>query len=192
MTIRGRTLALALAAAVVLASGAYALGSQAGDGSATAAGDKAEKGTDRQGIDPGDGGPPMFFGGPDHVRFRAGAGPGGPPKIERRVFGLDRLADRLGVKEADLAKAMRELRKENAPKLMRDDFVQSLADELGIDESKLEDALEKVGEKQRQAFEQRHDEFLQKLADKLGISKDKVEDALPDLPPGPPGHPRHP
>ena len=108
------------------------------------------------------------------------------------MFGLDRLADRLGVKEADLAKAMRELRKENAPKLMRDDFVQSLADELGIDESKLEDALDKVRDKQRKAFEQAHDEFLQKLADKLGISKDKVEDALPDPPVGPPGHPRHP
>ena len=60
----------------------------------------------------------------------------------RRQFRHDRLeifsglAKELGVKEADLRKAMREIRKEQ-----RDDFVKKLADKLGVSEAKVKKAL---------------------------------------------------
>ena len=47
--------------------------------------------------------------------------------------------------------------------------------ELGVDEAKVDQALEDF----RTA---KHDEFAQKLADELGIDVEKVKDALPDRP----------
>lgn len=182
----GKTLAGALAAAVALAFGAYALGTQAGGGSATA------KDDDDSGVQQARDvvGPPGFFGaGEVRVHFRGGPdGPGGPGGPPPPGFGAGRdpllghFAEKLGVKRADLAKALRELRSEVDPKQIEDDFEQSLADELGIDEGKLRDALEKVRKKQEQTMKAKRDEFAQKLADKLGISKDKIEDVLPDGP----------
>ncbi len=179
MNRRGKTLAGALAAAVALAFGAYALGTQAGGGAATAKDENTDSGQqamrDRVG-------PPGFFGvGGPEVRVHYRGGP--PPGLgSARDPLLSHFADKLGVKRADLAKALRELRDQADPKAFEDEFEQSLADELGIDKGKLQDALEKVREQQEQAMEQRRDEFVQKLADKLGISKDKVEDVLPDGP----------
>jgi hypothetical protein len=75
-----RTTAFALAGAIVLASGAYALGSQASDGAAVAA---------KQGEPAGSG-------------HGFGRGPGMRP-------GFDALADRLGVDEADLRAALEDI-----------------------------------------------------------------------------------
>jgi energy-converting hydrogenase A subunit M len=80
MTTRKKTTAIALTGAVALASGAYALGSQAGDGTATA----------------GDSDSPAA---PEvHMKWR------GSP------LGLDDLADRLGVEESELRDALEEAR----------------------------------------------------------------------------------
>jgi biotin operon repressor len=112
----------AFAGAVVLASGAYAVGSTSGDGSATA----------NQTGQAGQAAPPGPYGAQGH----------GPPRQLRREFRKDRmevfsgLAKQLGVKEADLRKAMQEIRKEQ-----RDDFVKKLADKLGVSEAKVKKAL---------------------------------------------------
>lgn len=111
----------AFVGAVVLASGAYAIGSTSGDGSATA----------NQTGQSGQAGPPGPYG-----------APGTPPRQLRGQFRRDRLemlsglAKQLGVKEADLRKAMQEIRKEQ-----RDDFVAKLAKKLGVSEAKVKKAL---------------------------------------------------
>jgi biotin operon repressor len=161
-----------------LASGAYALGSQAGDGSATA---KDNSGTTTSGTSNANGSGPrdVFL----HMGPPPGGGPGGPGGAPGRGaigFGLDRMADDLGVKRADLAKALRELRSEQPRVDPRDDFAKLLADELGVDQSKVSDALDAVQQKLRKAMEAHKAEFEQKLADKLGISVDKVKEAFPE------------
>src|SRR5215204_2823068 len=118
MTRGKQTTALALAGAVALASGAYALGAQADDGSAAAA--KTNGGA---------------AGGPE-IGHRFGGGPRGfgvaghPPRFEG-------LADRLGVDEDDLRAAI-----EDIAKTHRDDFAARLAAALGIDRAKVEAAFE--------------------------------------------------
>jgi transcriptional regulator with XRE-family HTH domain len=143
MTKAKRTTAIALAGAVALASGAYALGSQASDGSAEAA-----KGNERVGFGHG-------FG-PD----RAGMRPG-----------FDGLADRLGVDEADLRAALKEIVADR-----RDDAAQRLADALGIDAAKVEEAFED-GRPERPRI-RRPQAFAAALAKELGISTAKVRAAL--------------
>lgn len=110
----------AFAGAVVLASGAYAVGSQSGDGSANA---NQAGGNGPMGAGPAGYGPPQ----PGQMRrqFR---------RDHRQVF--SGLAKQLGVKEADLRKALTEIRKEQ-----RDDFAKKLADKLGVDEAKVKKAL---------------------------------------------------
>jgi hypothetical protein len=142
--------AVVLTGAVALASGAYALGSQT-DGSAEAAGDR---------------GPFVHYGG--------GPGPGGP-----RGFGLDGLADRLGVEEDALRDALEDVRGTLPDKdEVRADFAKELAAELGTTEAKVEAALERMREKHEQQFEQRRDELAEALAKRLNLDADKVKEAL--------------
>ena len=142
--------AAVLAGAVALASGAYALGSQS-DGSAVA-GDRAAP-----------------VAGAREVHF---AGPGHP-------FGLDRLADRLGVKEQALREALEDVRGDLPdPHKLRDDFAKQLADELGTTQAKVEAALERIRERQEQEFKKRQDAFAEALAKRLNLDADKVKKAL--------------
>jgi hypothetical protein len=161
MTNRKTKMAIVLTGAVALASGAYALGSQAGDGAATAA-DRTNGDDERPAL--------------VHA-FRGGGPPDGPGP-----FGLDGLADKLGVDESDLREAMRDVRPADPPK-PPGDFAEILADELGIEQSKVEDALERVRDRTEQEMEKRRDEFAERLADRLNLDPDKVEDALADGPP---------
>jgi hypothetical protein len=115
MTKGKRTTAIAVTGAVVLASGAYALGAQAGDGTAGAARNA-----------------------PDEVRMGHGFGPGGPGRPGMRP-GFDALADRLGVDEADLRAALEDIGADR-----KDDAAQRLADALGIDPAKVEQAFENL------------------------------------------------
>jgi DNA-binding MarR family transcriptional regulator len=154
MTSSKQTVALALTGAVALASGAYALGSQAGDGDAAAA--KTANGT--YGAPPP--GRPGFGRGPDHERAD-----------------LSGLAGRLGVSQAALRKALDELRPAQRPdpRGMRDDHAQALADALGIDVAKVTAALDKL----RPRHEERdHGALAAALASKLGVSTAKVQSAL--------------
>src|SRR3954447_26656393 len=111
MTTRTKTATAALTGAVVLASGAYALGSQAGGGSATAK-SQHPSGTAKSQR------PARVFG----IRRE------GPPD-------LSTLAGKLGVTTDQLQKAFEALRTE-----MRDDFATKLAGELGIDAAKVKQA----------------------------------------------------
>jgi Clp amino terminal domain, pathogenicity island component len=151
MNIPKQKTAIALTGAVALASGAYALGSQA-DGNAEAAGDRSAG---------------SFHRGPAAIAHP------GPP------FGLERLADRLGVDEDDLRDALEDVRGDlPGPREIRADFATELADELGTTEAKVEAALERIREKHEQAFEERHDAVVEALAKRLNLDADKVEDAL--------------
>jgi biotin operon repressor len=211
MNARGKTVGVALAGAVALASGAYALGTQSGGGSAEAAKDSANQPTVERHVFRG---PAFGLGnladtlGVDQDKLesalrelRQDADPPDPAAIRKEI------AAALGVSEADLQAAMKKLRagglRDCAPggPPGRGAFLffgpgpdggAALAKALGIDESKVRQAFETLRQKHESEMQQRRDEFAQKLADKLGISVDKVKDALDDGPlggPPPPGHP---
>ena len=153
MTNRKQKTAAVLAGAVALASGAYALGSQT-DGSAVAAGDR----------------PVHFRGGPPGF----GHGPGGPDG-----FGLDRMADRLGVEPSELREALEDVRGDiDPPREIRGDFAADLAKELGTTEAKVEAALERIRTRHEAEMEKRRDAFAEELAKRLNLDAAKVKEAL--------------
>ena len=118
MTPRTRKTAAALAGALVLASGAYAIGSQSGDGSALAGSNANASGQS--------------------------AGHGRPGPREWRQALAD-VAKRLGVSEDRLVAALKKLRAERHSGVdrLRAAFAKSLAAELGISEAKVQSALDK-------------------------------------------------
>lgn len=113
MTIRGKTLALVLTGGVVLASGGYALGSQAGGGSANAKDDPGSPAGLAISAPPG---PPDLDGLADRLgvtedqlsdaleSLRSEQQPPDPEALVKE------LADTLGVSQADLKAAMKKLR----------------------------------------------------------------------------------
>src|SRR4051812_31671478 len=119
MSTRMKTTAAALTGAVVLASGAYALGAQSGDGDATAK---------SQGKSAGASSAPARKLRRQAIR-RGAFGRPGPPD-------LSAMATKLGVTTAQLQSALEALKSD-----MRDDFAQQLADALGIDVAKVKAAL---------------------------------------------------
>jgi hypothetical protein len=170
MTPRTKKTAAALTGALVLASGAYALGSQAGGGSALAGSNDAARQNTGYG----------FGAGPGHRGFR-----GGPREA------LADAAQQLGVSEDKLLAALRKLRDERKDEIagLRDDFEKALAQELGIAEAKVESALDKRVEQRRDGRKLRRDgrrgdlrdAFATELAKELGISAAKVRAALDEV-----------
>jgi biotin operon repressor len=148
MTRGKQTTALALAGAVALASGAYALGTQADDGNAAAA--KTPNAA------------PAFAGGP----ARPGFGHHGGPRF-------DGLADKLGVSEAKLRAALTEIATEH-----RTDFAQRIADALKIDRAKVEAAFDKLRPKRPERRPRAPEAFAAALAKELGLTTAKVQAAL--------------
>lgn len=175
MTKGKRTTAFALAGAVALASGAYALGAQADDGSADAA--KTAR---------------------DEVRFGHGFGAGRPGMRP----GFDDLADRLGVDEADLRAALEDIaadRKDDVAQRLADAlgvdaakveqafenvrperparphvrrpeaFAAALAKELGLSTAKVRAAIEK---------RRGHPGDPGDLAAELGVSEERLHEAF--------------
>ena len=171
MTPRTKKTAAALTGALVLASGAYALGSQAGDGSALAGGNPN---ANRQPAGYG------FGGGPGHRGFR-----GGPREA------LADAAKQLGVSEDKLIAALRTLRDDRKGKgeELRDAFEKALAQELGISESKVGSALDarqadRHGGRKLRRDGRRGDirnEFAAQLAKELGVTTAKVRSALDEV-----------
>jgi len=154
MTRGKQTTALALAGAVALASGAYALGTQSGDGDASAA--------------------PTRIAAPGGVPF--GHGPrgfhgGGPRGFGPGVPMFEGLADRLGVSAEKLRAALEDLRTD-----AHDQFAAELATALGIDKAKVSAALEKAKPERPRMRAPRA--FARALAQELGISTAKVRAAL--------------
>ena len=150
MANRKQMTAFALAGAVAVASGAYALGAQADDGSAEAAKTARDEVAFGHGFGPG----------------RPGA-PGFPPAF-------DNLADRLGVDEDELREALEDIASER-----RDDLAQRLAAALGVDRAKVEQALENMRPKRPDRLRKGAPEaFAAALAKELGLSSEKVQSAL--------------
>src|SRR3954452_7271399 len=181
MTPRTKKTAAALSGALVLASGAYALGSQTGDGQALA-GQNAKAA--RQG------GYGCGYGrGPGKPGFRGG------PRQD-----LADAAKQLGVSQDKLLAALKNLRDDRKGKAddLRDAFAKALATQLGVPEAKVEAALDKraadrPGKRKLRRDGRRgdlRDAFAKQLAAKLGIDAAKVRSALDDQhksgPPGPP------
>ena len=148
----------------MLASGAYAIGSQQGDGGAIAA--SAERA----------GGDRVTFG--PEVRPAPAPPPGARDRFVVRApaaFPLRRTARTLGVTTAELRAALRDVRPERPP--FRDGGPSGgLADKLGVSEEQL-----------REAFEELHDGHPERgsheaeLADALGVSEDELRDAFEQL-----------
>lgn len=168
MTPRTKKTAAALSGALVLASGAYALGSQTGDGQALA-GQNAN--ASRQG------------------GYGFGHGPGHPGKAGFRGGPHPDLADaakKLGVSEDKLLAALKKLRDDRKGKIddLRDVFEKALAKQLGIPESKVDAVLAKRGpDKKLRRDGHRGDmraAFAKQLAAKLGITEAKVRSVLDD------------
>ena len=127
MTRRRKSIAIALTGGVALASGAYALGNQAGDGSAGANSGTSSNAaaTSPAANDPG-------------LR----PGPPGPPG---RALGLEALASKLGVDADKLRTALGDIRNQLGPKGdPRDHLAAALADGLGIPKDKVTAALDKL------------------------------------------------
>jgi biotin operon repressor len=172
MTPRTKKTAAALSGALVLASGAYALGSQAGDGSALAGSPSdASRQTAGYGFGTGPGRRGHFRGGPRQALADA--------------------AKQLGVSEDKLLAALRKLRDDKRAKLddLRAAFAKSLAAELGVSQDKVESALDtRMGER-RGKRELRRDGrrgdmrngFADGLAKELGIDAAKVRSALDEV-----------
>jgi DNA-binding Xre family transcriptional regulator len=160
MTPRSKKTAAALSGALVLASGAYALGSQAGDGAALA-------GTTT----------------PSSSRH---SGPPGPPPGRPGGRDLSGIAGRLGVTEDKLRAALQDLRPDRGAK---DDhraaLAKALASELGLDAGKVTAALDNLKGRRKVGRRERRGDRLQRfddaLASKLGVDAAKVRSAFDAL-----------
>jgi CO/xanthine dehydrogenase Mo-binding subunit len=190
-------IAASLAGAVALASAAYGIGTQSGDGTADARG-----GTAAARDEPRD---------PRMAHF----------------FGLDDLAAELGVDADELRNAFEDFHERQDGRLRDDfaaalaealgkpvDDVEAalddarpgdrrrgpcgpgvslrrLAAELDVTQAELRSALREVRTDARDRFDDRREALVQFLAERFNLSEDEVEDALPDLPGplphGPPG-----
>jgi hypothetical protein len=163
MTPRTKKTAVALSGALVLASGAYALGTQARDGAALAGGSTSPSA---------------------RITGHNGPGPGGP----RDLSGI---ADRLGVTQAKLRAALEDLRPDLRARKdeHQDALAKALASELGLDAAKVTAALEKFHGDRKIVRRERRGDRLQRfddaLAAKLGIDAAKVRSAFDSLRPGP-------
>jgi hypothetical protein len=171
-----RTTALALTGAVGLASAAYGLGSQSGDGSAVAgsADERASRGP--------------------AIALRHGA----PP------FAGD-LADALGVNAPELRRALRAFHeREHAER--QGDFADALAEALGIPKERVSAALDEFHENLEQRMEKRREAFrdgappprggphrialpLRQLASALDVSRAELREALREIRPDRPDRP---
>jgi DNA-binding MarR family transcriptional regulator len=190
MTSSKQTAALAVAGAVALASAAYALGTQTGDGSAAAAGAK-------QAAPPAAPGRPGFFRErrPDlsALATRLGVSTSALRQAldelrptHRREIRDDlakKLADALGIDVAKVAAALDKLRATRHERHGLHDLAAALAKQLGVTQAKLRAAFETLRADREKAFQQRRDAFAEQLAGKLGLDVAKVKAALADFGP---------
>jgi hypothetical protein len=172
-----KTFAIAVVGAAVLASGAYAIGTQTGGGSADASGStKPSYGP------PGAG---AGFRAPfDDLAKALGVGSDDLKAAledfrkqhvdQRKDDFAAALAKALGKSTSDVEKALQD-QKDKA----RDDFAKRLADSLGKSESEVQSALDKL--KPDRGSGPRS--FFDDLAKELGVSTDRLESALRDARP---------
>jgi biotin operon repressor len=160
MTPRTKKTAVALSGALVLASGAYALGTQAGGGAALAGGTNSPS-----------------------VRIASPHGPG-PRDLSGIADRLGVTEAKLRAAIEDLRPDLRAKKDEH-----QDALAKALASELGLDAAKVTAALDKFhGERKVFRRERRGDRvngFDDALAAKLGVDAAKIRSAFESLKPGP-------
>jgi Clp amino terminal domain, pathogenicity island component len=171
-----KTIAIAVVGAAALASGAYAIGTQTGGGSADANGTKPSYGP------PGTG---AGFRAPfDNLAKALGVSQDDLRNAledfrkqhvdQRKDDFAAALAKALGKSTADVEKALQD-QKDKA----RDDFAKRLADSLGKSQSEVRSALDKVKMDDKSGPRS----FFDDLAKELGVSTDRLERALRDARP---------
>jgi hypothetical protein len=183
--------AAVLAGAVALASAAYGIGTQAGDGTA-----EAESARDRSAQDE----PRLmlrFDGLADELGVDAGELEQALRDFHEQAEGELRdsfasaLAEALGKPVDEVSAALDEVgpgegrRPGCAPHVS----LRGLAAELDVTRAELRKALGEARSGVDSSFQERHEDLVTFLADRLGVSKEKVEEALPE-PPAPGDRPR--
>ena len=165
MTTRTKTLATLLAVAVVLTSGAYALGSQAGGGGALASssGSANASGSTAAGAS----------------NVSTSGGPGRGVRGDRFRFGFDNLAQKLGVSTTALQHALKAIRDEKTPDQRKTDAIQAFAAALGKPVDQVTSAVNSVlpDRGPGKAGDHRGD-FAAALAKALGVDQAKVQAGL--------------
>jgi hypothetical protein len=158
MKTRTKKLATLLTVGVVLSTGAYALGTQAGDGGALASGSNASAS--------GSGSPSNAAVQGGRRVFRGGPGPG-----------LDDLATKLGVSETALRTALEAVRDSKSFDQRRAELTQALATALGKPADQVTSALNSVLPDKPDRDRVRGD-FAADLAKALGVDAAKVRAGL--------------
>jgi hypothetical protein len=181
--------AAVLAGAVALASAAYGIGTQTGNGTAEAARDRQAPAEPRLFM--------RFDGLADELGVDADELEDAMRDFHEQEKGEVRdafasaLAEALGKPVDEVKAALDEvgpgegMRPGCAPHVS----LRRLAAELGVTRAELRKALSESRAGMDSSFEDRHEDLVTFLADRLGVSKEKVEEALPE-PPSPNERPR--
>ena len=165
MTTRTKKLATLLAVAVVLTSGAYALGSQAGGGGALASssGSANASGSTAAGAS----------------NVSTSGGPGRGVRGDRFRFGFDNLAQKLGVSTTALQNALKAIRDEKTPDQRKTDAIQAFAAALGKPVDQVTSAVNSVLPDRGPGKAGDHrGVFAAALAKALGVDQAKVQAGL--------------
>jgi hypothetical protein len=176
-----------LAGAVALASAAYGIGTQSGDGTASAGG-----GGERGNRSSGDWEPPAAaFGdladelGVDADELRDALSEFHERELrERRDSFATALAEALGKPVDDVEAALEEVgpRQGRFPGCAPHVSLRRLAAELDVTRAELRKALRETRAESDRGFEDHRDDIVAFLADRFGLSEDEVEEALPERP----------
>jgi transcriptional regulator with XRE-family HTH domain len=166
MSTRTKKVATLMTAAIVLSSGAYALGSQAGDGGGLA--DAASSGSNASSTAANGSGVAFAGRRGDH------RGPGGAGFR----FGFDNLAQRLGVSTTALQNALKAIRDSKTPEQRRTELTQALATALGKPVDQVTAAVNSVLPDRGARKDTRKDELAAALAKALGVDVAKVQAGL--------------
>jgi Clp amino terminal domain, pathogenicity island component len=163
MKTRTKQLAILLLAGVVLSSGAYALGSQSGGGGALASGANASAASGS---------------GATNVADRQGPGTVRGVRRGARDFGLDALAQKIGVSTTALRDALQAMRQAKTPQQRRTEAIQALATALGKPVDQVTSAVNSVLPDRGIRGRRFADDFAAALAKALGVDQAKVQAGL--------------
>jgi ClpA/ClpB-like protein len=179
MTTRTKKLATVATAAVVLTSGAYALGTQAGDGGALASGSRVAAAGSPAAANTAVGAVAVSNSNGTTTRtFGRHGGQGG----RGFGFGLDNIAQRLGVSTTALQNALKAIRDEKTPAQRRTDFINALAAALGKPADQVTSAVNSVlPDRGAGRPGDRRGDFAAALAKALGVDEAKVQAGLDSL-----------
>ena len=166
MTTRSKKLAGLLAVAVVLTSGAYALGSQAGGGGALASSSGSANASGNTAV--------------GASNASTGGGPGARGGHGGRFrFGFDTLAQKLGVSTTALQNALKAIRDEKTPDQRKTEAIQAFAAALGKPVDQVTSAVNSVLPDHGPGRPgDRRGDFAAALAKALGVDQAKVQAGL--------------